>query len=168
MKRFLMALTMAGALALPAHAAFAETSQAASGTFKVVSETVVSVQQVGPDCVIHLAVVFSFDGTLVGSFNPPANFVLVQHAPCSQSGPVTFVAAGAFQGTVNGAAGSFNFIFVGSLPDPQHAHGTLYILRGTGQLAHLRGTLVLTGTPHVGGTYAGTLALGSGDVVMAR
>jgi hypothetical protein len=161
MKRFLMALTMAGALALPAQAAFAESGQPASGTFKVVSESVVSVQQVGADCVIHLSVVFSFEGSLVGAFNPPADFVLVQHAPCNQSGPINFVAAGTFQGTVNGAAGSFKFVFVGSLPDAQHAHGTLYILGGTGQLSHLSGSLVLTGTPHVGGTYTGTVAVGS-------
>jgi hypothetical protein len=161
MKRFLMALTMAGALALPAHAAFAESVQPASGTFKVVSESVVSVQQVGTDCVIHLSVVFSFEGSLVGAFNPPADFVLVQQAPCNQSGPVNFVASGTFRGTVNGAAGTFNFVFVGSLPDPTHAHGTLYILGGTGQLSHLSGTLVLTGTPHVGGTYTGAVALGS-------
>jgi hypothetical protein len=161
MKRFLMALTMAGMLALPAQAAFADTVQPASGTFKVVSETVTSVQQVGASCVIQLNVVFSFEGSLVGSFNPPANFVLVQQAPCNQSAPVTFVAAGSFQGTVNGAAGSFNFVFVGSLPDPQHAHGTLYILGGTGQLSQLHGTLDLTGTPHVGGTYVGSVEFGS-------
>jgi hypothetical protein len=161
MKRFLMALTMAAVLALPAQAAFADTAQPASGTFKVVSESVTSVQQVGTDCVINLAVVFSFQGSLVGSFNPPANFVLVQQAPCNQSGPINFVAAGTFQGTVNGATGSFNFVFVGSLPDATHAHGTLYILGGTGQLSHLSGSLVLTGTPHVGGTYTGTVAVGS-------
>jgi hypothetical protein len=161
MKRFLMALTLAGVLALPAQAALAENSQSASGTFKVVNETVVSVQQVGTDCVIHLTVVFSFQGTLVGSFNPPADFVLVQQAPCNQSGPISFVAAGTFQGTVNGAAGSFNFVFVGSLPDPQHAHGTMYIVGGTGELSQVHGTLVLTGTPHVGGTYTGTVAVGS-------
>jgi hypothetical protein len=161
MKRFLIALTMAAVLALPAQAAFAQTVQPASGTFTVVSESVTSVRQVGTDCVINLAVVFSFQGTLVGSFNPPANFVLVQQAPCNQSGPITFVAAGTFEGTVNGAAGTFNFVFVGSLPDPQHAQGTLYILGGTGQLSQLSGTLVLTGTPHVGGTYAGTVAFGS-------
>ncbi len=135
--------------------------QPASGTFKVVNETVVSVQQVGSDCIIHLTVTFSFEGSLVGSFNPPANFVLVQQAPCNQSGPVDFVAAGSFKGTVNGAAGTFTFVFIGSLPDPQHAHGTLYILAGTGQLSHLRGTLVLTGTPHVGGSYTGTVSSGS-------
>jgi hypothetical protein len=161
MKRFLMALTMAAVLALPAQAAFADTAQPASGTFKVVSESVTSVQQVGTDCVINLAVVFSFQGSLVGSFSPPANFVLVQQAPCNQSGPINFVAAGTFQGTVNGATGSFNFVFVGSLPDATHAHGTLYILGGTGQLSHLSGSLVLTGTPHVGGTYTGTVAVGS-------
>jgi hypothetical protein len=121
---------------------------------------VASVQQVGTDCVIHLTVVFSFDGTLVGSFNPPADFVLVQQAPCNQSGPITFVAAGVFQGTVNGAAGTFNFVFVGSLPDPQHAQGTMYIVGGTGQLSRLSGTVILTGTPHVGGTYVGTVSVG--------
>lgn len=159
MKRFLIALTMAGALALPAQAAFADSGQAASGTFQVVNETVVSVQQVGTGCVIRLNVIFSFDGSLIGSFNPPASFVLVQQAPCNQSGPIDFVAAGTFQGTVNGAAGTFNFVFAGSLPDPQHAHGTLYILGGTGGLSQLTGTLVLTGTPHVGGTYAGTVCI---------
>jgi hypothetical protein len=122
---------------------------------------VASVQQVGTDCVIHLTVVFSFEGTLVGSFNPPADFVLVQQAPCNQSGPITFVAAGAFQGMVNGAAGTFNFVFVGSLPDPQHAQGTMYIVGGTGQLSRLSGTVILTGTPHVGGTYVGTVSVGS-------
>jgi Protein of unknown function (DUF3224) len=162
MKRFLIALTMAGVLALPAHAAFADSGQSASGTFKVVSETPVSVQQVGTDCVIHLKVVFSFEGSLVGAFNPPADFLLVQQAPCNQSGPVTFVAAGTFQGTVNGAAGTLNFVFTGALPDPQHAHGTLYILGGTGQLSHASGAIVLTGMPHVGGTYTGSVALGSG------
>lgn len=161
MKRFLLALATAAVLALPAQTVLADSVQPARGTFKVVNETMTSVQQVGTDCVIHLTVVFSFDGTLIGSFNPPANFVLVQRAPCSQSGPITFVAAGSFQGTVNGMPGSFDFVFVGSLPDPQHARGTLYILRGTGELSQLRGTLVLTGTPHVGGTYVGTLDLGS-------
>jgi hypothetical protein len=161
MKRFLMALTMAAVLALPAQTAFADTLQPVSGTFTVVNETVTSVQQLGTECIIQLSVIFSFDGSLVGSFNPPANFVLVQQAPCSQSGPVRFVASGSFQGTVNGAAGSFNFVFVGSLPDPQHAHGTMFILGGTGQLSRLHGTLDLTGTPHVGGTYVGTVDLGS-------
>jgi len=162
MKRVFSALMLAGALALPAQTVSAATVQPVSGTFMVVSETVQSVQQVGTFCIIQLDVVFSFQGSLNGSFTPPADFVLVQQSPCNQSGPVTFIAAGTFQGSVNGASGSFNFLFTGSLPDPLHAQGTMLILSGTGELRTLRGTLVLTGTPHVGGTYIGSVAASGG------
>jgi Protein of unknown function (DUF3224) len=161
MRRLVLVLLLLGATLLTASPAQADSSVPASGTFTVANETVKSVQPVGQRCLITLIAVFDFQGTLVGTWNPPASFILIQQAPCGQTGPTSFVAVGIFKGTVNGVPGTFDFWFSGSLPDSTRAEGTLVILGATSGLTGLSGTLVLVGTPHVGGTYSGSLELDS-------
>lgn len=130
-------------------------SQQASGTFQVASAVPTSVQQVGENCLIELDAQFNFQGTLEGFFT--AHFRIVHHAPCGQPGPETFQAQGTYQGTVAGAAGTFDFNFQGGIDAQGNAQGQLVIQQGTGGLTNLRGMLTLTGQAGVGGTYVGDI-----------
>ena len=96
----------------------------------------------GGNCFVELDDRFVLEGALAGEFH----------------------ASGLFTGsaTADGVmrAGTVEAVFNGVFRDSQ-AEGKLVLRVGTGGLASLHGVLVLTGTPGVGGTYSGTIKLGS-------
>lgn len=139
--------------------ALAKAYQAISGNFTVVSVIPKSAQPAGNDCMIDADVVFSFTGSLSGSFSPALPLRIVHRGPCVPLGPAseTFQGQGTYSGTVATAAGAFDFNFRGSADALGNAQAQMTLLQGTGGLSNLRGNIILTGVTGVGGTYSGTI-----------
>jgi hypothetical protein len=108
-------------------------------------------------CRINLTATFDFMGNLVGTFTAP--FTFLQFGPCTASAVKVFQASGTYVGSVGTATGTFDFLFIGAIDAQHNARGDLVVLRGTGGLSHLQGTLHLAGTEGVGGTYEGVVRL---------
>ena len=139
--------------------ALAKAPQAIGGNFTVVSVIPTSARPAGNNCIIDADVVFSFTGSLAGSFSPALPLRIVHRGPCDPLGPApeTFQGQGAYSGTVATASGTFDFNFQGNTDALGNAQAQITILQGTGGLAHLHGIIRLTGITGVGGTYSGTL-----------
>ena len=88
-------------------------------------------------------------GTLTGTF---AHDLVVTIHP---DGSLNFRGKGTFTGTVDGVSGSFEDTIEGQGSVVSlELHGTITILRGSGDLVGLRGHLTIEGIPATGGTYA--------------
>lgn len=100
-------------------------------------------------CLIDLIFPFAFTGTVSGSA-PATKIQIYLMGPCKEGGPgkfdETLLATGTFEGSVNGVEGTFDFIYTASIEGGGDSPGILdariAILRGTGGLASLRGTLI--------------------------
>lgn len=144
-------LTVTAALALPA--AHASAPQPASGDFAVQDLVVNSVEPKGETCRIELTATFRLEGTFNGKF--VADFQIVHLGACGEPADEVFIARGTFTGDVEGATGSFDFVFTGTIDATGNADGDLVVTRGTGELAGLSGRINLTGIAGVSGTYTG-------------
>jgi hypothetical protein len=158
--RKLLGATLAIALLVLAPAS-ASVAAPAAGSFEVSVTNVTAQPAPGGNCLVTLTATFAFTGTLQGSFTAP--FVILHEAACDQPAAETFVSYGTFSGAlVRGdttRTGTFDFVFAGTIDAASNARGTLVVLRGTGELERLRGTLELTGISGVGGTYRGALSI---------
>lgn len=140
---------------------FADSPQAASpveasGTFGPAGPPSDWVRRdVGDICLISVTLPFAFTGTVSGSA-PATKIQTYLKGPCNVGGPgkfnETLLATGTFEGNVNGNDGTFDFIFAASVESDGNAPGSLdgrvAILRGTGSLASLSGTLITEEQPH--------------------
>lgn len=144
-------MMLAAALALPA--AHASAPQPASGDFAVQDLVVNSMEPKGETCHIELTATFSLEGTFNGEF--VADFQIVHLGACGEPADEVFIARGTFTGDVDGATGSFDFVFTGTIDATGAADGDLVITRGTDELAGLSGRINLTGTAGVSGKYTG-------------
>lgn len=127
----------------------------AGGDFIVEDAIPTSVAPDGDECQIELMATFRFEGSLQGSFTAP--FEIEHEGPCDEPAPEEFEAQGTFAGTVNGASGTFEVKFEGTISTAGQAQGVLEIEEGTGELEGLEGSLTLTGIAGVSGTYTGFL-----------
>jgi hypothetical protein len=154
--RNLMILTMAalGLLCLNRNASATPPANA-SGTFAVESIVPSSFEQYGDVGVIKLNAVFVLDGTFQGPMD--SDFLILHFGPLDEPAPELFYAEGRFTGTVNGAAGTLDYVFFGEIDAEGNAQGQLVILGGTGGLSSLRGGITLTGITGIGGTYSGSV-----------
>ena len=92
-------------------------------------------------------------GTLTGTF---AHDLVVTIHP---DGSLNFRGTGTFAGTVNGLPGTFTDTIEGQgSVVSADLHGTITILRGSGDLEGLLGHMTIEGIPATGGTYALQLA----------
>ena len=88
-------------------------------------------------------------GTLTGTF---AHDLVVTIHP---DGSLNFRGTGTFTGTVNGLPGTFTDTIEGQgSVVSADLHGTITILRGSGDLEGLPGHMTIEGIPATGGTYA--------------
>jgi len=137
-------------------AAYATAPGEVSGEFGVGQPSPpTSVRQAADNCIIDVAVPFHFTGDLEGSFD--ANFTIISHAPCGATGAENFRAMGTFTGEFADAAGTFSFVFEGTVDSFGAAEGRFVILDGAEGLSDLRGQLELSGQAGVGGSYSGAL-----------
>lgn len=155
MKLVTVALLAALVLLTPTTGLHAAPPEPVEGSFQVESLDLVSARAAGQVCHINLDADFSFAGDLDGDFS--ASFKIVRFGPCdlSVSAPDRFIAHGAYNGSVQGNEGSFDFIFQGGVNDEGVAQGRLVVLQGSGDLSNLRGNIILSGMAGEGGNYAG-------------
>lgn len=129
--------------------------QPAEGEFVVVEVVPTSIEPNGEICHIELTATFCLGGTFDGCF--VADFLIVHLGACDQPAPQYFIATGTFQGAVEDAAGSFDFVFVGDIDTEGFANGDLTIGDGTEDLKNLSGQIALSGLAGVAGTYEGSI-----------
>jgi hypothetical protein len=129
-----------------------------AGTFLVDPPPVVTgVTPIDGFCRIDLQATFKFSGGLAGAFTAP--FTILSLAPCGVPARELFEAHGTYVGTVAGSSGAFDFVFGGSIDTHSHASGDLVVVRGSGALAGLQGSVHLSGQAGVGGTYTGVVQM---------
>ncbi|MEX2173982.1 MAG: DUF3224 domain-containing protein [Pirellulaceae bacterium] len=145
-----LAATIA-ALAPPT--AWADPPQPASGDFVVEHLVPTSIQPRGAVTFIELTAVFRLEDTFDGAFT--ADFSIVHLGALDEPAQEIFFAEGTFEGEVDAATGTFDFVFVGGIDAEGFAEGKLVILRGTGDLANLQGWINLAGVAGVEGSYEG-------------
>jgi Protein of unknown function (DUF3224) len=157
MRSSLPLLTLSALLVLPVADAPAAERQEANGTFLVEEIVPTSIEPTGGVCLVELQAVFRLDGTFEGLM--ASEFLIVHFGPCDEPAEEIFVAWGTFEGTVDGAAGAFEYVFFGDIDEQGNAEGDLIVLNGTGELDDLRGGITLTGVTGVGGVYSGRFRL---------
>ena len=133
----------------------ADAPQPASGDFVVEHLQPTFAEEVGGVSFIELTATFRLEGTLDGAFD--ADFSIIHLGALDEPARQIFIAEGTFEGEVDGASGSFDFIFVGDIDDQGFAEGELVVIRGTDELANLSGQLTLAGLAGVAGAYEGTI-----------
>lgn len=155
MVRSIVALTLA--ISLLGTPAVASAPTDVSGDFAVTSATVTGIRVADDTCFIDLDATFAFTGSLEGAFT--AHFVITHHGGCFEPAAESFRAIGTYAGTVTiggeTLAGTFDFVFNGTIDAAGTASGDIVVLAGTAGLAGLHGTIGLAGTAGVGGTYVG-------------
>ena len=134
-----------------------------AGDFTVADAFPTAVVQVSADrCEITLAAQFVFTGDVTGAFD--AVFDIVHFGNCADPAFETFVATGGFEGTINGATGTFTFVFPGTIdpnrPIDQTAAGVLFVDddSGTEGLEGIDGVMLLIGQAGVAGEYLSLFA----------
>ena len=155
MRNRLRASAAIAVLLLPMAIAQAAPPEPASGEFIVEHLMPTSVEPIGAIVFIELTAVFRLEGTFEGAF--VADFQIIHLGPLEEPARQIFFAEGTFEGEVDGASGSFDFIFVGDIDAEQRAEGELVVLRGTGELADLSGRITLAGLAGVAGAYEGKI-----------
>ena len=135
----------------------ASDSQAVSGTWQFTSVTPLSAQPAGENCIVVLAYTQAYQGDIVGTVT--AQVRIVRRGACDQTGAVEiFHTEGAFEGTVAGASGTFEFQGEGQADTQSNLQGQFVILTGTDELANLHGQLDVTGNLVTStGTYSGDI-----------
>ena len=134
-----------------------------AGDFIVEEAFPTAVVQVTADrCEITLAARFAFTGDVVGAFD--AVFDIVHFGNCADPAFETFDAAGGFEGTIEGASGTFAFRFIGTIdpnrPVDQTAAGLLFVDddSGTEGFEDIDGVMLLVGEAGVAGEYISLFA----------
>ena len=117
---------------LASSAVQASPPQPASGDFTVDELIVTSVEPKGAIAHIELTATFNLTGDFDGSFF--ADFQIIHLGSLEEPAEEIFVAQGTFTGNVDGADGSFDFTFVGTIDAAGEAQGNLVVGRGTDDL----------------------------------
>jgi hypothetical protein len=157
MKRLFVLAVVLVVLVSSVSAVGASASQAVSGTWQLASIISASAQPVDGNCIIELVDTASFQGDLVGTSTQHTR--IMHFGPCDQPAAEVFQSQGTFEGTVAGAAGTFDFELLGKADAQGNVQGPLVVLTGTGDLTNLHGQLTLTGQlpSLLNGVYSGDI-----------
>jgi len=155
MRNLILCTTATCAILLVTHDAQAARPPNASGDFAVESIVVTSAEQFEDYSLLKLTAVFGLEGTFDGPMT--SDFEILHFGALDEPAPELFFAVGTFDGSVNGAAGTLDYVFFGVIDAAGNAEGDLVILSGSGELTNLRGQITLQGVTGVGGHYAGRI-----------
>jgi len=126
--------------------AYASTPNQGSGNFNLIAEPIInSLRQANGNMFINQTLVFEYDGTMIGES--------IADVTClaKPTGQTVCHGREVFTGSVEGKSGTFVFQVSVKIDETGQIKGQWIILKGTSELANLKG----------GGTVAGTTASGT-------